>query len=63
MSHFGLEGVLGSADGFIHVTEKLLNVSSIWDYILKIRAMNDKLAIELNSLCKVSLRILLLSVC
>jgi EAL and modified HD-GYP domain-containing signal transduction protein len=24
MSHFGLEGVLGSADGFIHVTEKLL---------------------------------------
>ena len=24
MSHFGLEGVLGTADGFIHVTEKLL---------------------------------------
>jgi len=24
MSHFGLEGVLGSSDGFIHVTEKLL---------------------------------------
>lgn len=24
MSHFGLEGVLGAADGFIHVTEKLL---------------------------------------
>ncbi|MBU3633177.1 EAL and HDOD domain-containing protein [Polynucleobacter sp. AP-Feld-500C-C5] len=67
MSHFGLEGVLGSSDGFIHVTEKLLMSNTlellppkrITLEILQGLSLNDDLIDRIKTLKNMGFRIAL----
>ena len=47
----------------LHVEEELLDISSIWDDILKSCATCGKLAVEFNSLREIPLGVLLLCIC
>jgi EAL and modified HD-GYP domain-containing signal transduction protein len=67
MSHFGLEGVLGSSDGFIHVTEKLLMSNTlellppkrITLEILQGLSLNDDLIDRIKTLKNMGFRVAL----
>jgi len=67
MSHFGLEGVLGSSDGFIHVTEKLLMSNTlellppkrITLEILQGLSLNDDLIDRIKTLKNIGFRVAL----